>query len=439
MHSFQADYFQRVIDSIPSRTMQVATSIAEYKGRQELYYERALETLVHLRENAVIRSVESSNRLEGIEVKGDNLAEMLSNNKNMPNKNLDRPAYEILGYRDVLKIIYENYKNIHLRPSDILSLHHKLFARTGYGYGGKWKHSHNDIIEKTSTGERILRFETIKPFLVEKYMNELCEYYAKEIEMGRVSCLIVIALYIFDFLCIHPFQDGNGRMARLLANKLLLKFGYDVPLYISLERVIWDSKENYYDSLKRSSQGWHESQHHIWHWVDYFLWVLLDAYKQWDKNISSQQGQGYSRHKQTVLFALENVEKEFTIRRLEKQCRDIPREAVKRVLKDLSNEGRLRCVQRGRYARWRKLGSWQSSHQHYGDKTRRVLATIEKRLGDSFTFDELAQSCHGVSKDLLRSILATQRRKGTLICSGRGRYARWHKVLMVRERDDVLT
>ena len=429
MHSFEESFLALHCERLPSEVVRLLTSLAEYKGKQDLYKNQDKEILAWLREDAKIRSVVSSNRLEGITARRDMSAIMKMRKRTTFRRGgSHRGDYELLGYRNVLQSIYEGYDSLPFRLSYILQFHRDLMSPAGYEHVGQWKSVPNDIRENVGSPQERVRFSTVSPALVDASMNNLHVGFDRAMALETIAPLVLIPLYILDFLCIHPFLDGNGRMARLVANWLLLRQGYEVPLYRSIERIIEDEKKGYYDSLNLSSEAWHQGKHNPLHWVTYFLQVLLYAYKEWERNVQTQIKGGAGAKKKRVIRALQEVEQEFSIERLAKLCPTVALVTVRQVLAELQQQGRVVCVQKGRYARWRRNDSVESHRRDYGMKSRAVLDEIQKRGNEDFTAKELEESCSAfASRDLVRYILGSQRRKGALVCSGRGRGAYWRR------------
>lgn len=180
-----------------------------------------------------------------------------------------RTEQEIAGYRDALNLIHESGKHMPFTPNIILQLHNLLY-RYMSNPGGRWKATDNEIIEKHSDGTQRIRFKPTKAYLTPQAVDELTKNYSSEINQQKHDALILIPLAILDFLCIHPFSDGNGRISRLLTLMLLYQFDYEVGHYISLERIFEDSKGSYYETLEASSQHWHTGKHDVNPWINYF-------------------------------------------------------------------------------------------------------------------------------------------------------------------------
>ena len=257
--------------------------IGEGKGKQELFADRAPDVLNNLKQLAIIESTESSNRLEGITLPRTVLEKIVREEKEPFVGN--RSEGEIAGYRSVLNTIHERNEFIDLSNNVILQFHRDLFRLSGGSNGGAWKHSDNLITEKRPDGTTFVRLRPTSAWQTPGAMEALHKAYSEASE-SDVDALILVALYILDFLCIHPFSDGNGRMVRLLTVLLLYREEYNVARYISVERIIEATKESYYDTLYRSSQGWHDSLHDPMPWIAYFLGVIRSAYAAFPKELA---------------------------------------------------------------------------------------------------------------------------------------------------------
>ena len=231
------------------------TQIHEEKGKQQLFLKQKAEELEKLVFIAKIQSTESSNEIEGIRTTNTRLKQLV-NEKTAPK---NRAEEEIAGYRDALNIVHENFDSIPITPNFILQLHKVLLSYTSTSYGGKYKNVQNYISAIDENGKAYTLFTPLSPFETPIAMQELCDEYNRALGEGEVDPLILIPLFIHDFLCIHPFIDGNGRMSRLLTTLLLYRSGYYVGKYVSLEAKIAKNKDLYYDALYDSQIGWHEN------------------------------------------------------------------------------------------------------------------------------------------------------------------------------------
>ncbi len=262
MMSFRGTRLQELL--LPQPTVWMLETLAEAKGRQQLYEHQSPQVLEALREMALVESAESSNRIEGVTVDRKRLRPLVLGNA--PPR--DRPEEEIVGYRRALNWIHTERDSIPLSPDTCLELH--ALAQGGTtGDAGVWKTRPNDIIEIHADGRREVRFEPLAPELVPEAMSELFLSYRDVTDQGRVTPLLATSALVFDFACIHPFRDGNGRVSRLLLLLALYHHGLSVGRYISLERLIEQTKEDYYETLKRSSEDWHEGEHDIRPWFGF--------------------------------------------------------------------------------------------------------------------------------------------------------------------------
>lgn len=323
------------------------TALGEMKGRQDLYRAQQPEVLETLRQVAVILSTESSNRLEQVVIAPSRLRELMAR-RAVPQNRLES---EVAGYRDVLETIHSSWAYMRLSPNLILQMHRDLYRYTPQP-GGHWKQADNQIAERWPDGTVRIRFgETTPAHLTGIAMDALCSAFLRLREEGTVDDLVLVAAFVLDFLCIHPFTDGNGRMARLLTLLLLYQAGYQVGRYISLERVIEESKETYYDSLYRSSQGWAQGRNDLLPWLTYFLGVLQAAYRDLDDRVR-EAGKAAGSKGHQVRAAVEQLDQPFSVRDILAACPNVSPAMVRKVLDELRNEGRVVLLGRGRNARW---------------------------------------------------------------------------------------
>lgn len=347
MKSFDPSYMNKIV--IPQRLITTIRLLGEYKGKQALYHQQAPEMLENLRQVAVIESTESSNRLEGI-VADDKRLRALVAEKTEP---ANRSEAEIAGYRDVLNTIHNNHEHIPFSDRVVLQLHRDLMKYSGKE-GGRWKSAANEITETLPDGTTRIRFAPVPPHQTPEYMRLLHERYKELATEQEWDPLLLIPFYVLDFLCIHPFLDGNGRMARLLTVLLLYQNGYEVGRYISLERVVEQTKESYYDTLLVSSQGWHEGRHNILPWTEYLLSTILAAYREFEGRFGRvTAGQGSKTD--MVLNAIDGFLTDFSVADIERSCPMVGKDMIRHILAKLKKEGKVEPVTRGKFARWRKL------------------------------------------------------------------------------------
>ncbi|MEJ2583214.1 MAG: Fic family protein, partial [Acidobacteriota bacterium] len=294
-------------------------------------------------------SSESSNRLEWITAPRKRV-EASVKQSSMP---ANRSQQEIAGYRDALALIHESASHMQFSINVILQLHSMIY-RYLPSDGGRWKTTDNQIVERNSDGSiRRVRFDPVSAFDTPGAMDRLVESYNQAIKPLSVEPLVVVPAVVFDFLCIHPFLDGNGRVARLITLMLLYHFDYQVGRFISLERIFEESKDTYYESLEKSSRNWHESRHDIKPWLRYFWGVILRAYGEFEERVGTiTKGRGSKTvHIQRVI---DRKTGPFSISEIEAECSGISRDMIRVVLRKLRDEGILRLEGRGRGSRWVK-------------------------------------------------------------------------------------
>ncbi len=348
MPSFSNSFLENL--QIPPSMIRQIRVIGEQKGRQEIYRLQAAEKLENLRQVAVIQSVESSNRIEGVTAPPKRL-EAIVRDKTSPK---NRSEGEIAGYRDVLNTIHGSAQDVPFTEAVVLQFHRDLM-KYGTGAGGVWKSTQNEIEETLPDGTKRVRFVPTPPHLTEGAMQSLHKDYRKSLTEEAHDPLILVPLYILDFLCIHPFLDGNGRMARLMTVLALYHHGYEVARYISLEKLIEQTKEGYYDTLYRASQGWHESDHDPLPWIDFWLSILLGAYRELETRMGAVTS-SHATKTDIVITAIDQMIGPFSISELQKACPDVSRVWIKSVLDQLKRDNRLELTGKGRSARWRKTG-----------------------------------------------------------------------------------
>lgn len=343
MKSFQEHHIEN--QQITQNLIALIGQIREYKGKQELYRVQAPHVLKSLVEVATIQSTESSNRIEGVVAPHQRIVDLVQEKTTPKN----RPEEEILGYRYVLGEIHQNHRHIPFTPNIIAQLHGDLYRFSGKG-GGQWKTTENVIEEVRPDGSRKVRFQPVPAFQTPDTMERLHTLYNAQIKEGQVEPLLLIAAYVLDFLCIHPFLDGNGRMSRLITLMLLYHTGYEVGRYISLEKIIEESKEGYYNSLHQSSQGWHEGQHNLIPWFEYFLTTLLAGQKQLETILTGSKG----AKTRFVLEAVDQFKGEFSIQAVAEACPTVSIDLIRRVLRKEKEAGRLKSIGRGPFAKWQR-------------------------------------------------------------------------------------
>jgi len=326
--------------------------LGEYRGKEALFKQQTPQVLESLRQIAIIQSTESSNRIEGIEAPADRIKKLVEH-KTTPR---NRSEQEIAGYRDALATIHANHANMPFTAGIVLQLHRDLCQFVPQ-QGGLWKMTDNEISETRADGTKVTRFRPIPAHQTPDAMERLHNLFREKWEQGEIDPLLLIPTYVLDFLCIHPFTDGNGRMARLLTLLLLYQAGFDVGRYISLEHLIEKQREGYYDALHKSSHGWHESVHTLLPWWEYFLGVMLPgAYREFERR-TGQLTTVHGAKREMIMDAIGRLPEEFRIADVEHACPGVSRPTINRALRDLREAGKIVCTRGGRDAVWQKTRS----------------------------------------------------------------------------------
>jgi Fic family protein len=342
--------FREKPETIPASTSWYMADLGEARGRQELFTKQAPQLLKVLREHALIESVVSSNRIEGVIVDQARIKPVLLGRAHLR----DRNEEEVRGYRDALKLIHEQGAELPVTEKTIRELHR--LTRGEIWDAGKYKDKDGDIIEKYPDGRTRIRFKTVSTAKTPHYMADLVDLWSWALRERWVHPLIAMAAFNLDFLCIHPFRDGNGRVSRLLLLLQCYHLGYEVGRYISIERLIEQHKKRYYETLEQSSHRWHEGRHDPWPYVNYVLFILKEACKEFEERVGQIKS---PRGAKTELIesAVDSFDREFTVSDLEHACPGTSRDMIRRVLRDLQKAGKVECLGRGPGAPWRKKGN----------------------------------------------------------------------------------
>ena len=322
----------------------LVTQIHEYKGEQNLFIEANTDTLSQLVEIAKIQSTEASNKIEGISTSNERLKKIVRD-KTMPR---NRNEEEIAGYRDVLAMIHESHDFIPPTPSMFLQLHRDLYKFSGKSIGGTYKSSDNVIEEVDSKGNSFVRFQPVSAWETPEAMKKLCTALNDISKLTEYDPLLLIPIFILDFLCIHPFNDGNGRMCRLLTLLLLYRSGYIVGKYISIEILIETSKETYYETLLESSQGWHEEKNDYLPFARYLLGVIVAAYRDFCSRIQYLTTGDFSKPDRIREIIKGTIGKISKIE-IMKKCPDISQVTIQRALNELLQNNEIIKLSGGRY------------------------------------------------------------------------------------------
>jgi len=346
MNSISQNYLSNL--AFTAKQVPALRSLGECRGRQTLFERQRPEVLRELRTIATIESTDSSNRLEGITAPVPRIKDLVLHNPTPRN----RSEQEIAGYRDALELIHEASKDMPVTVNVIRQLHSRVYSYLA-GDGGRWKAVDNDIVERGPDSEILrVRFSSVSAVATPHAMDSLAERYQAAVQASQEP-LVLIPLFVLDFLCIHPFRDGNGRVARLVTLLLLYHFDYAVGRYISLERIFEKTKESYYQTLEASSQGWHESEHDVRPWLNYFWGVLQRAYTEFEERVG-HIGTGRGSKSQQVRDAVGRKLGSFAISDLERDCPGVSKETIRNVLQAMRKQGLVELRGRGRGARWRQ-------------------------------------------------------------------------------------
>lgn len=316
--------------------------IHEEKGKQQLYLEQLPEELEKLVEIAKVQSTESSNEIEGIRTTNTRLRQIV-NEKTTPK---NRAEAEIAGYRDALNIVHENFDSISITPKFILQLHGILLSHAPSSYGGKFKNVQNYISATDENEKSYTLFTPLSPFETPMAMQDLCDEYNRAIGEGIIDPLILIPIFIHDFLCIHPFIDGNGRMSRLLTTLLLYRSGYYVGKYISLEAKISKNKDLYYDALYDSQKNWHENEDDPIPFVKYLLGTIVSAYRDFEERVDLVKEKKPAI--EIVRQAINSKIGKFTKRNILELSPSLSSTSIERSLQELCNNGEIKKIGSGR-------------------------------------------------------------------------------------------
>lgn len=323
-----------------SEILGYVAQIHEYKGKQQVLLKQRPLELERLVEIAKIQSTEASNEIEGIRTTNTRLKQLYAD-KTAPRTRDER---EIMGYRDVLNTIHENYEYIPLRSSYILQFHRDLYRYSEKGIGGSFKNTQNYISATDGLGNTFVLFTPLPPYETPEAIDMICASYNRVLDTQEIDPLILISVVIHDFLCVHPFNDGNGRMSRLLTTLLLYRSGYHVGKYISLESKIAKNKDLYYDALEASQGGWYENADDPTPVIKYLLSVILAAYRELDERLELVGEK--SSATEVVRRAVESRLGKFTKTDILELCPTLGKTSVESSLKKLVDQGIL--VQHGK-------------------------------------------------------------------------------------------
>lgn len=342
--------WDRQVPDIPMATVWSLSELAEYRGKQELYTHQSPRKLEKLRENAMVASAVSSNRIEGVEIADKRIGTVVFGHGALQ----DRNEEEIRGYQQALKWIHQEHAQIGLDVSVIYRLH-RMCCPTVWD-SGKFKEKDGEIVEKHPDGRTSIRFVPVSAAKTPEAVEKMCFLYGKLIKQREIPPLLLWAAVNLDFLCIHPFRDGNGRVSRLLLLLLLYQLGFAAGRYISLESVIEQSKERYYATLKQSSSGWHELENNAWPYISFLLYTLKTVYVEFEERVGVVSVD-HGEKTMIIQRAVQSMNGLFHVRQLQAACPGVSLDMIRKVLKDLRKEGAVECTGRGKKAEWRVIGN----------------------------------------------------------------------------------
>jgi Fic family protein len=330
---------------IPASTAWYLADLGEALGKQELFTKQGPQRLNVLRERSLIESAISSNRIEGVEVDQKRIGTIIFGKGHLR----DRDEEEVRGYSKTLSLIHEQASKLPFSEKTIRRLH--SLSRGGIGDAGEYKERSNDIIEKFPDGRTRVRFQTVTAAKTPTYMAELVQLADRAFSERWVPPLVALVACNLDFLCVHPFRDGNGRVSRLLLLLQCYHLGFEVGRYISLERLIEQNKDRYYETLGQSSEGWHEGKHDPWPYINFILYTLLDASKKFEKLVGDTASPKGTKA-ELVQQAIQSQSGKFRVADIERACPGVGREWIRTVLADLRKSGHVECQGKGPAARW---------------------------------------------------------------------------------------
>ena len=334
-------------ETVPSITSWYLSDLGEARGRQELFTKQSPQKLKVLREHALIESAVSSNRIEGVTVADARIRTIVFGKSHLR----DRDEEEVRGYRNALKLIHEQAAKLPVSEETIQNLHR--LAKGDIWDAGKYKEKESDIIEKYPDGTSRVRFRTVSPAKTPVFVAELIDLWNQCLRERWVQPIVAMAAFNLDFLSIHPFRDGNGRVSRLLLLLQCYHLGYDAGRYISIERIIEQSKDRYYETLEQSSQGWHEGKHDPWLYINYVLYTLKTAYNEFEERVGQLRSPKGAKT-EIIRSAIEKTIMPFRIADIQKECPIVSVDLIRQILKKLRDEGKVECLGRGQSAQWQK-------------------------------------------------------------------------------------
>ena len=348
MHKYDYSFLK---DSIPGNIVGLTGIITDLKSKEEFRKFQYEETFESLRQKAIIESVKGSNAIEGIVTTDARIKDIVNGSAPATHDEM-----EISGYKDALNLIHNDYRNMDIDGKTILAFHRMLLEKSNPHEAGMLKRTNNFILEMLPDGSRSVRFKPVPAKRVASDMEQLLLAYYEARQDAEISPLLLIPCFVLDFLCIHPFIDGNGRVSRLLTVLLLYMSGYDIVRYVSYEGQVNKYKESYYEALKTSSGGWHENGNDYVPIVVNFLQILYKCFKELDESftdISLKKAKKSERVEAVLMGAIVPVSKQEIIEKVP----DISVKTVELVLSKLLKAKRIKKI--GTYKNARYMGIHQ--------------------------------------------------------------------------------
>lgn len=340
MHIY--DYVNAPRKLLMPEIVSLVGAIREFRGKQNLYLDAKADVLTALLDVAKVQSTKASNRIEGIYTSDERLESIVR----MKAEPRNRSEEEIAGYREVLSTIHNSYEYINIRSGSVLQLHRDLYSFSGSNAGGRFKNADN-VIAEIKDGVQRVRFTPVPAFQTPEAIEQLCAAFNEALNSGVYDPLILIPMFVLDFLCIHPFNDGNGRMSRLLTLLLLYRAGYVVGKYISVEMLIEQSKETYYEALQGSSIGWHDNANDYTPFVRYMLGIVAKAYSEFEDRVAHLRF-GKQSKQDRIQSIFDSQLGKITKAAIIRKCPDISETTIERALARLLSEGYIEKIGAGR-------------------------------------------------------------------------------------------
>lgn len=336
--------------TMPVRTAWYLADLGEARGKQELFTRQAPQRLKVLREHALIESAVSSNRIEGVEVNQSRVGTLMFGKPALR----DRDEEEVRGYRDALRLIHEQGAKLPINEATIKKLHR--LCRGEIWDAGAYKEKDVDIIQTYADGRSRVRFKTVPARKTHAAMSELTRLWQRGMKERWAPPVVLAAALNLDFLCIHPFRDGNGRVSRLLFLLACYHCGLEVGRYISLERLMEQNKERYYEVLEQSSARWHDGKHDAWPAMNFLLFILTQACKEFEQRVGQVKS---PRGEKTamVLAAIDRQISTFRVADVQAECPGVGLDLIRQLLARLRKDKKIKALGTGRGAKWEKLGN----------------------------------------------------------------------------------